>query len=201
MNKYKKFVHISKDFVPAIKVEHHLYDIEKLMSYIPTEKSIDIIRNFCINENGSNVIIGSYGSGKSHLTTLLANIMSGQYKSDEYKKLSNRIRNIDEETADLFDKRIKKRNKRFVIIPPYNSENFEQAILLGISKALKREGYEDVVIESSFSKVIKEIENWEKNFPQTLDEFNHIIEYEYFTKKEKFIKEIESFNDEYYQIF
>ena len=51
MNNYKKFIHISKNFVPAVKIENHLNDTDKLKGYIPTKQSIDIIRNFCINEN------------------------------------------------------------------------------------------------------------------------------------------------------
>lgn len=197
----KDIVSVSKKFVPAVKVEHHINDIEKLKNYIPTEKSIDIIRNFCINENGSNVIIGSYGSGKSHLITLLSNLMCGNYEPKDYGDLINKIKEIDEETAYLLSNRIKKREKRFVIIPPYNSGDFEQAILIGISKALEREGYDYIPIESSFAKAKEQIENWKDNFSETYDSFFNIVEKEYFIEKEQFICGLETFDREYYEIF
>ena len=197
----KDIVSVSKNFVPAVKVEHHINDIEKLKSYIPTEKSIDIIRNFCINENGSNVIIGSYGSGKSHLVAFLANLMCGNYEIEDYRGLINKTRNIDEETAQLLEERIKRRGKRLVIIPSYNAEDFEQAVLIGISKALKREGYGYIPIQNSFVKAKEEIDNWENNFHATYDMFFNIIEKEYFIEKEKFKYGLERFNREYYKIF
>lgn len=197
----KDIVSVSKNFVPAVKVEHHINDIEKLRSYIPTEKSIDIIRNFCINESGSNVIIGSYGSGKSHLVAFLANLMGGNYRIEDYRELINKTRNIDEETARLLEERIKRRGKRLVVIPPYNAENFEQAILIGIFKALNREGYGYIPIQSSFVKAKDEIYNWKNKFPATYDKFFDIIEKEYFIEEEKFQYGIEKFDSEYYKIF
>lgn len=198
---YSNCFHISKDFIPAIKVEYFMNNIQKLTNYIPTEKSLDIIRNFCINENGSNVIIGAYGSGKSHLISLLSNIMSCNYKYDDYKSLVDRIRNVDEEIADLFEKRLKKKNKRFVIIPPYNVHTFEQAILIGITKALEREGYSHIIIENSYDKAINEIKKWEKRFPETFNKFHHIIQDEYFINYDIFIDGLKNFNEKYYQIF
>lgn len=201
MSNIKDIVFASKNFVPAVKVEHHINDIGKLANYIPTEKSIDIIRNFCINENGSNVIIGSYGSGKSHLMALLASLMCGNYEIEDYRELVNKIGNIDEETAELLVERMKEKRKRLIVIPSYNAENFEQAILIGISEALKREGYDYIPIENSFVKAKEEIVNWKNNFPETYDEFFNIIEKEYFIKKNKFMHGIESFDREYYKNF
>ena len=201
MNNYKDYIYVSKKFVPAVKIENHLNDTNKLGEYIPTKQSIAIIRNFCINRNGSNVIFGPYGSGKSHLVALLTNIMSNRYEIKDYKELSNRISNIDKETSELFNKRIEADDKRFVIIPPYNSRDFEQAMLIGITEALKREGYENIIIESSFYKVISEIRNWEEKFPETYLEFKNILETEYFINENNFIEEIKNFNKEYYEIF
>jgi energy-coupling factor transporter ATP-binding protein EcfA2 len=201
MHNYIEYLHISKDFIPAVKVEYFMNDVQKLAKYVPNEKSLDVIRNFCINENGSNVIIGAYGSGKSHLVSLLSNIMSCNYEIEDYKCLIDRIRSIDEEIANLFIKRLKKKNKRFVVIPPYNAKSFEQAILVGINKALEREGYSDVIIKNSYNKAVGEIEKWKREFPQTFDEFCKILRDEYFIKFETFTEELKSFNEEYYRIF
>lgn len=197
----KDIVSVPKEFITAVQTEYHINDIEKLRQYIPTDRSINIIRNFCINRNGSNVIIGSYGSGKSHLVTLLGNLMSGNYNPENYEILIDRIRYIDEETADLLSKRVNTKSKRFVVLPPYNAEDFEQAILIGLSKALKREGYDFIPIQSSFEKIKKEIDGWKHNFHDTYNKFFNIIEEEYFMSKEQFINGINNFQKAYYRMF
>ncbi len=194
-------VNVSKGFIPSIKIEYHMANTEMLKNYVPTEKAIDIIRNFCINKYGSNVVIGSYGSGKSYLMSLIANIMSGGYSLKDYEEFIKKVENIDDETSVLLSKRIKDKKKRLVIIPTYYSEGFEQAMLIGISKALEREGLDNFVVKSSFKKAKDEIKKWNEKFPKAYEEFFRIVEEEYFIKKDIFISGIENFNKRYYEIF
>ena len=83
MSKYSglsDFVGFNSEFRNAINLELNLNHREKLLSYIPTKSSVDILKRYlkAIQKNSSHasMLIGPYGKGKSHLLLVLLAIVS-----------------------------------------------------------------------------------------------------------------------------
>ena len=75
----KKAIEITKVGF-SINIERDYKDNEKINSYIPTEKNIKLLskltKDILNKKNGSYILSGAYGSGKSYFLSVLLNILS-----------------------------------------------------------------------------------------------------------------------------
>ena len=193
MNTLKNMIKISEGFSYSVNVKYDMYDVGKLASYIPTEKTIDIIKSYCLNDNGSYIIVGSYGTGKSHLMALLANISGGKYKKSDYQRLIEKVVSKDKRTGKLLKQKIHDDRKKLVIFPSHLAKDFEQALLLGINEALQREEITDIFIDSYFKSIKSKLAEWESEYIRTYDKFFDILEKEYHIKRRNYIDGIDNF--------
>ena len=70
-----EIISFNADFRNAINIYLSLNDRDKVMSYIPTKSSVNILEMYLDsiknNKNNASVLVGPYGKGKSHLLLLL----------------------------------------------------------------------------------------------------------------------------------
>ena len=102
----KELVGVDRRFEKSINLQLDLNDIEKINSYIPTQSSVGILKEYLINileENDkADILIGPYGKGKSHLLLVLLAILNMDKVS--LKTISKKISLVDSEISptDLF---------------------------------------------------------------------------------------------------
>jgi hypothetical protein len=145
-------------------------------TFVPTERFITILKAVIDSidtqspkDRKSFWVIGSYGSGKSHASSVVKHLLSDDQKSiDDF--LSSRFANNLQLTSRLRD--IRKRKRFFPVVIKgssgiSDSRDFAFTIQKAVAKALDKSGI-NMVRETEFSKAIKYINNnnlyidWEK---------------------------------------
>lgn len=176
--KIKDIIKTNEGFKSSINLYLNLNDIEKIKNYIPTSSSVFLLDQYLDdiinNRNQATLLIGPYGKGKSHLLLILLSIIS--MDRQDYKQkiviedLTSRIKTINENTASKITKVWGTRPLMPVLINGL-SNDLNQAFLLALNNALKRENIEDIIPDTYFSKAIKTIDNWEMHYENTYANF------------------------------
>lgn len=211
MNKYlglSEFIGFNSEFRNAINLDLNLNNREKLQSYIPTKSSVDILKRYLKsiinNQMHTSMLIGPYGKGKSHLLLVLLAILSLDVNNKEDKSLLmnlyEKIKKVDEETSEYINIIINGLEGRFLPVIVNCQENINQSFLLGLNKALNRNGLSNLTPKTDFLYAVEVIENWKKNYPETYSDYHRKL-------KDKKISlnamkaELLQFNKEYLLIF
>lgn len=168
MYQLNEVIEIDRRFQNSINLSIDLDNQKKIESYIPTRSASVILEQYLNHvEKGVNkatILIGPYGKGKSHLLLVLL---------DKLKKL----------------------DKPFLpVIISGTYEDLNQAFLMGILDALKREGLEDIAPDSYYSKAIDTVQLWKQEYPSAYQLF--LQEIETFGYQEKgYIKQLARLNE------
>ena len=76
----KDIIQFNKNFKTAINLYLSLNKPEKVLGYIPTKSSVNIMSNYLSavleNKEQATLLVGPYGKGKSHLLLVLLAILS-----------------------------------------------------------------------------------------------------------------------------
>lgn len=158
----------------SINVKDDYLDIKKINAYYPTYKNMHILDKFLNiikkKNQGSVILSGAYGTGKSYLISILLNILSGKYK--DYKPFIEKAKlkyNISKTMDDFSNK------KHFIVFADSNYKDFSKAILSGINNALKQENL-DIKLSTTFEIIEDKIKNWKNNHVSTYDRMNDYLE-------------------------
>lgn len=211
MKKYlglSEFVGFNPGFRNAINLDLNLNHKEKLQSYIPTKSSVDILKRYLKavvnNQMHSSMLIGPYGKGKSHLLLVLLAILSLNVSVEEEKEILDellvKIRRIDEDAAEYIVKITNDNIGRFMPVIINCQDDVNQAFLLGLNKALKREGLSELTPKTDYQYAVEAINNWKAKFPDTYDEYHKLLK----TKKislNAMKAELMQYNRDYLLIF
>lgn len=178
INSLNEIIKVNDGFKNAINMYLNLNKTDKILSYIPTTSSVNILNQYMEsvldNKSQATVLIGPYGKGKSHLLLVLLAILSLERNKENdmiVGQVFNSIKNVDVDTAEQ-GKKVWKSKKRFLPIIISNSHgDLNQAFLLGLHDAIKRDSLQNLVPETYYSTAVQSIENWKKNYHNTFDLF------------------------------
>lgn len=156
----------------SINVKDDYLDIKKINSYYPTYKNMLILDKFLNiikkQNQGSVILSGAYGTGKSYLISVLLNILSGKYKDYDYFIEKAKLKyNISATMDNFLDK------KHFIVFADSNYKDFSKAILSGIHNTIKQENL-DIKLSTTFEIIEEKIKNWKNNHTKT---YNRMIKY------------------------
>lgn len=211
MSKYRglsDFVGFNSEFRNAINLDLNLNHKEKLLSYIPTKSSVDILKRYLKsvvnNQMHSSMLIGPYGKGKSHLLLVLLAILSLDVKDSNDKevlnKLISRIKKVDDEAAEYIEKIISDSLGRFLPVIINCQEDVNQAFLLGLNKALKRNGLDDLTPKTDYIYASEIIDTWKRDYPDTYEEYHTMLKAKKISLN-AMKAELLQFNREYLDVF
>ncbi len=143
-------IEIDRRFQNSVNLSIDLDNKKKIESYIPTRSSVAILDQYLDSvEKGmdkATILIGPYGKGKSHLLLVLLDI----------------LRNLERPFLPV------------IVSGTY--EDLNQAFLMGILDALKREGLENIAPDSYYSRAIDTIKLWKQEYPSAYQVFLREIE-------------------------
>lgn len=163
----------------SINVKDDYLDIKKINAYYPTYKNMLILDKFLniIKEQnqGSVILSGAYGTGKSYLISILLNILSGKYKNYDHFIEKAKLKYNISKTMDSFSNK-----KYFIVFADSNYKDFSKSILSGIHNSIKQENL-DIKLSTTFEIIEGKIKNWEKNHSKTYDRMMDYLK----TKKNK----------------
>lgn len=171
MRNYRNIVVPRPNFKYSINIQHDLFEAEKLRQYVPLEHSIKVFNELFSNivDNKvihSRILYGSYGTGKSHLVTVLATILGKGLQGEDQKSYE-----LFCAAVDAVDYKLSERIRSFLKnSPPYlvvpvlsyglgQGVQFEQVVYRSLIRALQREDL-NFTFQDSFLEAQSIVENW-----------------------------------------
>ena len=179
------------------------------MSYIPTKSSVKFLGEYAEaiikNKEQATLLVGPYGKGKSHLLLVLLAVLSMERtdkNSEIIKKLINKIKDVDEIGYLVADnlKKIWKKEKFLPILITDTTGDLNQAFLLGLNEALKRDGLTELIPDTYYSIAQDKLFDWKINYKDTFEEFEMKIA-EHGMNIQQFQSNLKRFSKETMNIF
>ncbi|WP_320046566.1 hypothetical protein [uncultured Ilyobacter sp.] len=171
-----------KDIVKILETNKHSINIKndylnrkKIDEYYPTYKNMRLLDKFLRGiekkQEGSVILSGAYGTGKSYLVSVLLSILDKDFSKKGCESLLNKARSkYDiEETISNFEGK-----KYFIVFADDGVKEFSKSILLGLYQKSKDEGL-DINLSISYRIIQAKIDNWEKNHPSTYEKMINIL--------------------------
>ena len=189
--KLSEIVGFNNEFKNAINLYLNLNKKDKIKSYIPTKSSVDILKRYLYaveqNKFQSTLLIGPYGKGKSHLLLVLLAIISMERNvenDDVICELLERIKRVDESTSTMIDGIWKNKGRFLPVIIMSTQGDLNQAFLVGLNDALKREGLGELTPDTFYSHALETIERWESMYQETYQEYLKLLHEKNTTEKD-----------------
>lgn len=196
MSCFKDFIEIDKKFQNSINLQLDIDNDTKLNSYIPTHSSVMVLDyfldNVLKNKNKSNILIGPYGKGKSHLLLVLLALLN-KIQDGRTKKVMEKIKKVSVDTYEKILK-INENNKPFLpVIISGTEKDLNKELIMALTTALKNNSLSDIAPESDFTKAVEVILKWKSDYNAVYDNFIEILS-DYEKDEKTFIEELEGMN-------
>lgn len=176
--KLSDIVKLNANFKNAINLYLNLNKDEKVDSYIPTKSSVNILSRYLdsvySNKSQSTILIGPYGKGKSHLLLVLLAILSMERNSHNdqlIEMLVKKIERVDKDGAKLIAKIWSQRGRFLPVIVMNGQEDLNQAFMIALNDALKREQLEAIMPKTYYSYASDTVARWKEEYPDTYKEY------------------------------
>lgn len=159
----------------SVNIERDYKDNEKINSYIPTEKNIKLLtkltKGVLNKKNGSYILSGAYGSGKSYFLSVLLNLLSAE-NENEIDIFLNRA----DEKFPIKETYSKFNNQKYLVVFAKDRYfDYEKSILHGILEVIKREKLNiNLNLESKI--ILEKIKFWNNNYSDIFLKLEEILE-------------------------
>jgi len=139
---------------------------DRMAMYRPTKAHRTAFERICRglyqpNDKKFYLLSGSYGTGKSHLCLMIANVLSRSSGTPEIAGFYDNYNKLDNEKAKLL-KNIRKDGQYLVAICDYHSgRHFEDVVMKAVFDACKARGL-TTGVETEFDEAERQLAEWEK---------------------------------------
>lgn len=205
--KYSDMINQMESFKYSSNLKYDLFKNHKIIEYIPTKNSLNILKEMFINivkntrnKQASRLIYGAYGTGKSSFLTILASILGKTVSEEAYLQFSNKTKAIDKYLADEINNYLKN-SKPYLIIPVDGYfEDFYQCIYYSITRALDQENIH-YNLKEPYNEAIVIIKKWSRKENKDLNKLLSIFLKKYNTDISNLIEQLSFFNPDALKIF
>ena len=165
---YSDIIQINKNFQSSVNLELDLNSEQKIGEYIPTSDICDVLKRYMksfVSKSGerATTLVGPYGKGKSFLLLVLSYLISQDSTSKAYVGLLKKIKKIDGELFKLITDFNCSDKKLLPIIINSNYDNLNQAFMLALNEALKREKISSVIPVTAYSICLRLLDSWDED--------------------------------------
>lgn len=165
---YSELIIKKKQYRYSANICFDLKNDEKLADFIPNVTTTEILAEYLhsiIEENNdvhSRILYGSYGTGKSHLLTVLCSILGHiNVNGKGFDTFNQAINRYDPELAKFIKKYISE-GKPYLVVPVYSDfSEFDKCISYSLKKELNKNNI-CICFKSYFDEAIALLENWKK---------------------------------------
>ena len=178
-NKMSTVIKPSAGFQYSVNIQYDLENETKLNSYIPLKQSADLLQTVISSlhpqsTERSRLLIGSYGTGKSHFCTVLLALLSRPegLSKEFFGAMAARFGKVDPDVEAEIRRELEQ-PRFFPVVVSGAVKSFDQAMLNALAKALHDAGIRDCFPETAFQVALAQVEIWEKEYPEALKVFSH----------------------------
>ncbi|MDR3555560.1 MAG: hypothetical protein P4L55_12460 [Syntrophobacteraceae bacterium] len=173
----KEFIRISPGFKAAVNLRKERHNLEKVAGYIPTEVAREIILDFAKKlhpttpDLRSRIVMGTYGTGKSHLALVLLNLFLRPLETPELQTVSEKL---DPDTRAVLRQHRQAVPAPYLAVGLYGDEgHIGDSLMMGLRRALLEAKLENILPPTAFDSAIKRIEELEKEYPASFEILKH----------------------------
>jgi hypothetical protein len=173
---------------------------EKVKGYLPNKSSRDILKSILLSCSEStdkklHLIISSYGTGKSYLLLILANLLANKkVESSFVDKIKDKEKYYNDGLSKNLDNHLNNSNPFLIVIPEYGDYDFDHALLEGLKFALKNNDI-DYIPKTNYEEAIKTINHWNEKSPHNYKQLKECV---IGSTIEKFIEQLKTYDQSTY---
>lgn len=188
-------------FQTSVNIAYDLNDSEKIKRLIPTSAAIELFENILLSTdyastNRAKILVGAYGKGKSHIILSILSVLCGKNKADNAALLS-KIKETNENLYDYAIEYLSSEKKLLPVIINGSNTSLIQSFMGALYNTLKQNDLTCLMPETHFQAAEKMIRRWEREFPDTLTQFQNAIN----MPVDEFVGKLASFDVEAYTAF
>lgn len=166
--KYSELITKRKQYKYSANICFDIENENRLSGFIPNVTTTEILKEYLygiIQDKAgvhSRILYGSYGTGKSHLLTVMCALLGHINTNGEaFQLFIESIKKYDEEFADFIVEFAKKR-KPYLVVPVYSDfSDFDKCISYSLKKELERKNIE-ICFKNTFYEALDLISKWEE---------------------------------------
>lgn len=169
----KEFIRISPGFKAAVNLRKERDNLTKVAGYIPTEVAREIILDFAKKlhpttpDLRSRIIMGTYGTGKSHLALVLLNLFLRPLETTELQTVSEKL---DPDTRSVLRQHRQRVPAPYLTVNLFGDEgHIGDSLMMGLRRALEDASLEDILPPTAYDSAIKRIEELEIKYPSSFE--------------------------------
>ena len=171
--RYSEFIKM-QDFLPVYDMTDETPEMWR--TFIPTKqfcellhRSLTAITSTEISKRRSMWVRGTFGTGKSHASSVIRHLLC-----DPFKEVESYIQNIPNEVLRAKLTAIRKQKQFFPVIlkgveGAYSIPRFSLSIQKQTKIALAEAGHSDIVVRSDFDKALRWVEGHKARIPELLE--------------------------------
>lgn len=165
--KYSELITKRKQYKYSANICFDLENENRLSGFIPNVTTTEILKEYLygiIQDKAgvhSRILYGSYGTGKSHLLTVLCALLGHiNTNGDAFDLFIESITKYDDDFAD-FIKEFAKNAKPYLVVPVYSDfSDFDKCISYSMKKELEKKELE-ICFKNTFYEALDLIAKWE----------------------------------------
>lgn len=202
---YTRLVTKRGQYKYSVNICFDLRDEERIAGFIPNVTTTEIFREYLggmIRGNSdihSRILYGSYGTGKSHLLTVMCAVLGHiNIRGEGFKNFTSLIAKYDKElAADI--RKFAKEKKPYLVVPVYSDyDDFGKCISLSLKKELDRNNIQ-VTFKGFFDEALALVKKW-KTGKESLSRLEEVCKKQK-TTVEDLVKGLSTYDASFEKIF
>lgn len=195
-----RMISVESGFQYSINVRYDVYNPAKMRSYVPTDSFVgltsDIVESFLSHSTDrARIIVGPYGTGKSHLVTVIASLLRNNLGEQDYERLFDSLSMAGyDDFVPKVEWLLEERPFLTVLVDPGGQEELRQVFIRGLKTSLSEAGLEELMPRTAFKTVEETVKLWQVHYPETFARFLDILRFEFGLPYEEFGQRIRDFD-------
>ena len=168
---YADLIRQEGEYTYSVNIQFDITNDTKLLRFIPNETSIELFRDYFTDmtrnspDNHARILYGSYGTGKSHFLTVLAQILEKDFVTGiAFTTFLERIKAYDSALAhDIASFTSNNNKKPFLVVPiVFDFDDFDRCIYFSLKKKLGSICV-NIQYKTFFDQALALLEQWKSN--------------------------------------
>lgn len=163
---YTKLVSKKKQYKYSVNICFDLRDEERISAFIPNITTTEILREYLggiirgNSETHSRILYGSYGTGKSHLLTVMSAVLGHiNTKGNGFRHLTSLLSKYDNALAEDI-KTFSVESKPFFVVPVYSDyDDFGKCVSFSLKKELEKNNI-TISFKGFFDEAMALVKKW-----------------------------------------